>query len=240
MQRYKHPSILHHHTSPGVQKDDKILPMIKLEKLYGREYLASIKLDGENTTAYPDSYVHPRSVEYSYHPARTRMKALAQQIGYLFPSDLNRLSLEDCYARHSISYDNLIAHQNIFNAWDHDNNAMHWDRVEEISNLFNIPTAPVVWRGKLTEDIIVKLTSMVDTERCEGLVFRPVDGFAYENTGNETFKWVREGHVQTDKNWMRQQVIPNELKTYPTMDDGYAEFTEFCGFTKEKMETINA
>ena len=98
IKRYKYPKIFHLPWSPGLQNDDRLLK--STENFIGKEVVLTQKIDGENTTIYPD-YHHARSIDSSYHPSRTWIRKLAKDVGYLLKDD-ERICGENVAAKHSI------------------------------------------------------------------------------------------------------------------------------------------
>jgi hypothetical protein len=52
----------------------------------------------------------------------------------------------------------------------------------------------------------------LDPEKDEGFVVRNADRFHYDQFNYNVVKYVRKGHVQTDKHWRTQELVPNVLK----------------------------
>lgn len=209
MKRFKYPRTLHHPRSLSISSDDKVISKDDLSNLLGEEVVVTEKMDGENSTIYPDGYTHARSIDSKYHSSRTILKSLAATVGYLIPEDL-RICAENLYARHSIAYDNLQSFVMAFSVWRGDT-CLSWDEAEELLNDIGIPTVNVVYRGVLTESIIESLWESVDTSVSEGLVFRYSGEIALKDFSKKVFKMVRSNHVTTDSHWMSQEVIPNVI-----------------------------
>jgi len=71
---------------------------------------------------------------------------------------------------------------------------------------------PVIYDGVFDEAKIRKLWSEKDWDSVEGYVIRVADSFTYGEFKTKVAKFVRTGHVQTVKHWMRGQPIqPNGL-----------------------------
>lgn len=203
----KYPRTLHHPMSLSVSSDDKIIS--SLDDMIGRECFASIKMDGECTTIYPNAYTHARSTDSKYHPSRTHLQSFAASIAYKIPEGL-RVCGENCYAQHSLAYTDLRDYFLGFSVWD-DEKALSLDDTLELFEELGVTPVEIVWRGILTQEIIDELWAGVDPEVTEGLVFRVVDEVPYEDFGRLAFKIVRDNHVQTNKHWSHQEVVPNEL-----------------------------
>ena len=66
--------------------------------------------------------------------------------------------------------------------------------------------------GEFDLKTLEKLAETIDPVSKEGFVVRVTDRVAYDEFDLKFAKWVRKGHVQTNKHWMSQEVIPNGLK----------------------------
>lgn len=205
----KYPSTPHLPFSPGLQNDDRRI--LTLDGLIGREVVVTEKMDGENTTMYMD-HIHARSLDSRHHPSRDWVKAFWGGINYLIPSGW-RICGENVYARHSIHYDDLDTYFYGFSIWDQDNVALSWDdTVYYFEEIFNIKPVPVLYRGEFDLKTLEKLAETIDPVSKEGAVVRVTGRVAYDEFDLKFAKWVRKGHIQTDKHWMSQEVIPNGLK----------------------------
>jgi len=97
-----------------------------------------------------------------------------------------------------------------------------WSDVEDMANILNIPTVPVLWRGSISSEN--ELKSMIDDimrqpstfgKEKEGIVMRIADEFAYDDFSKYVCKYVRANHVQTDchwtKNWKKVELKKDRL-----------------------------
>lgn len=203
--RFKYPRTPHLPWSCGPSDDDKILP--HTQHFEGREVVVTEKMDGENTTLYAD-YIHARSLNSRPHPSREWVKRLHAQIAFSIPNGW-RLCGENLYARHSIAYENLASYFYLFSIWDDKNYCLSWQETLEWVELLQLSTPPVIYRGLWDEKLISRLP--INVNKCEGYVVRCIQAFSYEAFGENVAKWVRQGHVSTDKHWMHRVVIPNRL-----------------------------
>ena len=204
--RVKYPRTYHLPWSPGLGKDDRVMPT--LAGFEGREVVATVKMDGENTTMMRD-YMHARSLEYEHHPSRSRVKAIHARIARDIPEGW-RLCGENLYAVHSIRYENLPASFMLFSVWDDKNRCLSWDETCEWAALLDLATVPVIYRGPWNEARLRDLHEPVfEGNACEGYVVRVTDSFAYADFRRCVGKYVRAQHVQTDEHWMRKKVEPN-------------------------------
>jgi len=207
--RVKYPRTYHFPWSPAVSDDDRVLE--NLDGFHKQEIVATIKMDGENTTLYSD-YAHARSIEYSPHESRNWIKALHGGICYDIPAGW-RICGENAYAKHSIHYQNLPSYFLVFSIWNEKNECLSWDDTVEWSNLLGLKTVSVVWRGMWDQNIATNLyQSTYLGDPCEGYVIRVARKFHYREFRKVVGKYVREGHVQTHAFWMQRSVVPNKIK----------------------------
>ncbi|TDQ46138.1 RNA ligase family protein [Actinorugispora endophytica] len=202
--RVHYPRTPHLPWSPGASSDDVRAP--DLSGLAGREVVVTEKLDGENTTLYPDG-LHARSLDSAHHPSRARVKALHGRIAHAIPPGW-RVCGENLHARHSIAYRELESWFYAFSVWDGDR-CLDWDRTARFARRLGVPVPPVLWRGVFDERALRALRT--DPARQEGYVVRTVEGFGYGEFARRVAKWVRRGHVRTDDHWMLAPVVENGL-----------------------------
>ena len=112
-QYYKYPRTPHLPWSQGASADDSLLKDSKLFE--GQEVVITEKMDGENTTMYPD-HIHARSIDSRHHPSRTWVKSLHGSIAHLIPQGW-RLCGENLYAQHSIAYEGLKSYFYLFSVF---------------------------------------------------------------------------------------------------------------------------
>ncbi|MFF9568248.1 RNA ligase family protein [Streptomyces sp. NPDC014685] len=205
--RTHYPRTAHLPWSPGATSDD--VRIADLSGLTGREVVVTEKLDGENTTLYPDG-LHARSLDSAHHPSRGWVKALQGRIGARIPAG-RRICGENMFARHSLPYDGLESYFYGFSVWDGER-CLDWDRTVAFLRDLGIPVPPVLWRGVFDARAEKTLRALrPDTGRQEGYVVRPADGFDAPDFGRLVAKWVRPGHVRTDTHWMHAAVVENGL-----------------------------
>lgn len=166
-------------------------------------------MDGENTTMYRDG-IHARSVDGRHHPSRDWVKALHAGICREIP-DGWRFCGENLYARHSIAYESLDSYFHLFSIWNEENVSLSWDEVREWAEILGLMTVPELHRGEWEEKKVREITASLNTATQEGFVVRLAGRFHYNAFGKSLAKWVRKGHVQTDKHWMFAEIISNQL-----------------------------
>lgn len=204
----KYPRTPHLPWSPGASPDDEV--RYTLTGLEGREVVVTEKLDGENTSLYAD-HVHARSLDSVHHPSRSWVKALQGRVGPLIPPGW-RLCGENCFAVHSIAYDDLPSYFLLFSVWDDQNVCLSWAETVEWASLLELALPPVLYRGPWDERRLRALPDDLDPQRQEGFVVRTVAGFPFASFRDNVAKWVRPHHVTTDEHWMSRPVIPNGLR----------------------------
>lgn len=205
----KYPRTPHLPWSPGASEDDILLSDSFMFE--GKEVVVTEKLDGENTSMYPD-HIHARSLDSRQHPSRNWVKAFHGSIAHLIPDDW-RLCGENMYARHSIGYHNLKSYFYLFSIWNEQNVCLSWTETKEWAELLGLELPPVLYEGLWDAKKVQSIT--LDLEKQEGYVVRTSEGFAYEDFQKHIAKWVRKEHVQTDQHWMHAEVVPNKLNDGP-------------------------
>ncbi|MDH6137181.1 putative kinase [Kitasatospora sp. MAA4] len=207
--RTHYPRTPHLPWSPGATSDD--VRAGGLAGLLGREVVVTEKLDGENTTLYPDG-LHARSLDSAHHPSRAWVKALQGRIARSIPAGW-RVCGENLYARHSIAYGDLESWFYAFSVWDGEDRCLDWDETVRFARRLGVPVPPVLWRGVLDERAVRALRVLrLDTERQEGYVVRTAEGFGRAEFADRVAKWVRPAHVRTDTHWMHAAVVANGLR----------------------------
>ncbi|MEC0309061.1 RNA ligase family protein [Paenibacillus lautus] len=207
--KMKYPKTMHLPWSRGYTDDDKILR--NTDHFTGREVVITEKMDGENTTMYPD-FIHARSLDSKDHSSRHYVKTLHGSIKYLIPEGY-RLCGENVYAKHSLSYGALPAYYMLFSVWNKDNVCLSWDETEAWAERLGLVTVPVLYRGFWDEG--AAKACYTKQSNCggeqEGYVVRLASSFAYDDFKRSVAKFVRKNHVQTDEHWLSKPIEPNRL-----------------------------
>jgi len=204
----KYPKTFNLPYSMGTTNDAKKLKDDK--HFIGKEVVITEKLDGENTSATCDR-LWARSVDSKDHPSRNWIQQFWNQLKYDIPSDM-RICGENVYAKHSLTYDKLTTYFYVFSIWK-GKECLSWDDTVEWCALLGLEHVPVVYRGIYDKQFIIdnhNINSTFGPER-EGLVIRFPHSFHYDDFSKSLTKIVRKSHVQTDKHWMSQAVVPNKL-----------------------------
>lgn len=207
MERTKYPRTYHFPFSPGMTSDDKVLKAYR--GFCGQEVVVTEKMDGENTTIYMD-YFHARSIDSQHRSYRDWVKRFQCEIGYKIPTGW-RVCGENLFARHSISYDNLMSYFYGFSIWDENNVALCWDDTLMWFEELGITPVNELYRGIFSIDKMKEIADKLDTTKQEGFVCRVVGEIPYDSFNELVAKWVRPCHVTTEDHWMHQAIIPNQL-----------------------------
>lgn len=216
---YKYPRSNHLPWSPGATSDDKVLhdtSCFEFEPGIGKTVIITEKRDGECTTLYPDHY-HARSLDSNNHESRNWVKGLWGSIKHEIPDNW-RICGENIFAKHSVGYDDLETYFEVFSIWNEKNICLSWQETVEYCGIFGLRTVPVLFEGIYDEKFVREFHKSLDLTKQEGYVVRNAGEFAYEDFGTNLAKWVRKGHVQTDKHWMLNKITPNKLKNNGSED----------------------
>ncbi len=217
--RVKYPRTYHLPWSPGATADDRIVEDVEA-MFSGKEVIVTEKMDGENCTMYSD-YIHARSLEYSPHPSRDRVKAMWAQVAHDIPEGW-RVCGENLYAKHSIGYDDLESYFQVFSVWNEKNVCLSWDETKEWAALLGFKTVAPIKAGsweylKDTWPVLDKRRGyppIVSLGReVEGYVVRLAGEFHYKDFRRSVAKYVRANHVvHHDGHWSNRPVTPNKLR----------------------------
>jgi hypothetical protein len=205
----KYPRTFHFPWSEAVTSDDKVVPSVA--HLEGRQVIVTEKMDGENTTMYRH-HIHARSLDSKGGEDRAWVKQFWASIRGEIPEGW-RICGENLWAKHSVSYTNLRSYFYGFSIWDADNQALSWEDTVDYFAMLGITPVPMLYSGVWDEVVIRNLSKSLNLVEAEGYVVRLADSFHYDNFSTSVAKFVRKGHVQTDKHWRSQQFVPNGLAT---------------------------
>lgn len=202
--KIKYPRTYHLEWSEGKGSDDKT--QFDLSNFKNKEIIITEKMDGENTTMMVDSF-YARSLDSNNHPSRNFVKGIWGNIRHDIPVDF-RICGENLYAQHSLRYENLSSYFMVFSIWDKET-CLSWDETIEYCNLLGLTPVKVLYRGLFELEFIKNFK--IDTNTQEGFVIRLSGKFMLRDFQKSVVKWVRKGHVQTDKHWMNDIITPNGL-----------------------------
>lgn len=214
-QRIKYARTFHLSFSGGVQNDDKIIE--SLDSLEGQEIVATIKMDGENTTLYHDEYMHARSIDSKTNWTRDIAKKIHSVIRHDIPENW-RVCCENLYAKHSIAYPEnyLDGYLYLLSVWDDQNRCLSYDDTKVFAELLDLPMPKEIYRGKFDFSELQKLSKTLNTELEEGFVVRVTRQFSYDEFSKCVAKYVRPNHVQDDAEHWLKTATPNALPKNPS------------------------
>lgn len=202
MDKIKYPRTLHLPWSEGFTKKDKVLD--STEHFEGKQVIVTEKMDGECMTFYKN-YIHARSLDSRHHRSRDWIKAFHAKMAYLIPEDW-RVCGEYLYAIHSIKYLELDSYFQVFSIWDDNNTCLSIDDTIQYCNILGLCPVPVIYQGVWDLEKItyaLKGYGINHIDAIEGYVVRIADEFKFTDFNKSVAKFVREGHVQTDENWLK-------------------------------------
>lgn len=165
-----------------------------------------------NCSAYSDGHVHARSIDSKGGEDRAWVKQfLVNNVCFNLPEGW-RVCGENLWAEHSIHYYDLPSYFLGFSIWNERNVCLPWDETLEYFQLLDIVSVPVLYSGTFDEQILRKIEKNLDWDQDEGYVVRLADPFTYAQFKHSVAKYVRKGHVQTQKHWRSGRAfIPNGL-----------------------------
>jgi hypothetical protein len=203
---FKYPRTYHFPWSEGLQNDDKM--MENPNQFEGKEVVVTVKMDGENTTMYPD-FFHARSLDSRHHPSRNYVKGIHGSIKYLIPEGW-RVCGENLYAEHAIKYKNLSSYFQVFSVWTNENKCLSWVDTVNFCKKVGLEHVTAIYMGLYNESAIREVGNKLMTkgiygDPAEGYVVRLAESFHYNDFANSMGKCVRKGHVGNDDiHWMSQ------------------------------------
>ena len=210
----KYPRTYHLPFSPEVHSDDKVLHDIS--KFIGQEIIITEKGDGGNTCLSDDVYArsHSQGTDCPTFDYIKNVHFYSKK--HTFKKDYKYYG-ENLYAIHSIVYTNLKDYFYMFGV-SNKTEFLSFDDMREEGNRVGFEVVPVVFRGTINSEkdleklleIEIKKDSFWGGER-EGFVIRTPESFPIEDFSKNVVKYVREGHVQSDKhwkeNWVKQELV---------------------------------
>jgi hypothetical protein len=216
----KYPRSFHLPWSPGGTSDDK--RMHDTSGLLGVEIVITEKCDGSDLT-YTRRNVFSRShAGPPTHRSFDFAKATHARLAHLVSEEIS-VFCEYCYAVHSIEYETLPDYSLVFGVRDDSTGLWwEWDMVVSQAAELELPTVPVVFRGKvdseqqlraLTEDLCAQPSAYGGVR--EGIVARRTTAFDDSSFRRSLAKWVRKDHVATDEHWMHQNIRAQRLRSDP-------------------------
>jgi len=210
MDLHKYPKTPHLPWSPGISRDDKVLK--DTNHFIGKHVLVTVKMDGENTTMYPN-YIHARSIDSRDHLSRHWVKNTHRDISHLIPKGW-RICGENLYAKHSIYYPDLPSYFLVFSVWNDQNHCLHYRDMLNFCFDLDLEVVLQIYHGiwdEKTPDLLKNRFELLLPEE-EGYVVSLYNGFSYKDFDKSVAKYVRKNHVQTDNHWMYKPLTKNGLR----------------------------
>lgn len=211
----KYKRTLHVEFSPEIHSDDKV--QLDLSEFIGVEVVISEKADGGNTGFNVDNIFGRTHALPTDCPTFDYIKNV-----HYYPKKhmLNKDYMyfgENLYAIHSIVYTKLEDYLYIFNIQNKDV-MLSFDAMVEEAKRLSFKTVPVVFRGvfKSVKEIEIFMNAEINKESFwggdrEGFVLRVASEFKMDDFSKKVVKYVRKGHVQSDKhwktNWKKQELV---------------------------------
>jgi hypothetical protein len=206
----KYPRTYHLPYSLGLGNDDK-KAVDWQENIIGKEIVITEKLDGQNSSmtingVFARSHSTPSTFDWDRN--LWERGGTYDQIKTWLDED-TIIYGENLYGIHSIEYNRLPAYYFIF-ALRIEDDFTSWEIVEGYSELVEIPTVPVLFKGivnseKELEELVYSLMKQGSKfgDTIEGVVVRNSLKFKYSDFDKNVVKYVRENHVQTDEHWRK-------------------------------------
>lgn len=213
MERKKYPRTYHLPFSLGLQSDDKKIETLDFFK--DQEVVVSLKMDGENTSVYPDGFSHARSLDSKFNWTQSIVRQIASTICYQIPEG-HRLCCENLTAKHSIFYPDgyLEGYLYLLSIWKGDT-CLDWDSTVKLANELDLPMPKVLYRGSFDLKKLEELSKQLDVSIEEGFVTRVTRSFKYEEFSKCVTKFVRKGHVQDNADHWLKNAVPNGQPMQP-------------------------
>lgn len=213
----KYPSTMYLPFSPSIDVSERGL--IPLTELVGKPLVATLKLDGSNCLITRQR-VAARNGDVATHPSFDLLKGLHAALRWKLEERLMYFG-EWLYAKHSIHYTGPLALDNylyIHGIYNPDTKLwLGYDDVKAKVIDLGVAMAPEVAQWVFPNHWGIPGAVMLRAEQVisqghEGLVLRSRYPFHHTEFSKNVAKYVRQGHVQTDKHWSAQPIVKNEVK----------------------------
>lgn len=209
--REKYPRTPHLPWSPALGAGERVSD---LSGLMGETVVASVKMDGENTTIGRDEtgvYCHARSLDSTGGATRSRVRALAAEVGPQLPLGW-RVIGENLQSRHSVGYRDLPDAFLVIAVVDADRRFLSMAETDEWAGLLGLSRVPELWCGPFDERRLRRL-EVVDpySDEPEGYVVRVAGDFSTAEFGRRVAKWVRADLVTGSRHWRHRKHEENRL-----------------------------
>lgn len=204
--RFKYPRTYHLPYSECLSDDDKRLSSDDYFKAM-HEVVVTAKMDGENTTVYPDGYIHARSIDGAHNPWQDWLKKYSSKWYWKIPEGF-RVCGENLYARHSISYHfkDESEYFQVFGVYEGDL-CLGWEEtIRFIFDAIECSHVPIIYIGKYDKEQIMAAFNEYRSnqkDEVEGFVVRNYDPFRLNYFSRNVGKYVRKNHITTDEHWTK-------------------------------------
>lgn len=179
-----------------------------MDTLNGHSVIITEKLDGENTSLHTHK-LHARSEDGSHYPWQAVVKGMWGSISHLIPEHI-QICGENMYAKHSIYYDQLTAFFYVFNIIDKERQVfLSVEDTLQWCEKLGLKYVPILEHRLMPVSYKMPEKSAFGKE-IEGYVIRVVEEFPVEDYKKYCAKFVRKGHVRTNKHWSKNW-SPNKL-----------------------------
>jgi len=204
----KYPRTPHFQFSPEVHSDDKVISLKYLGHFLSTRVIISEKIDGGCTDLSEDVFARSHSTPTDCETFDYIKNVHFHSKRHLFNKDYSYYG-ENTYAIHSIKYEDLDDSFYLFHVLDRVRNVfLSWDDVLKESKRIGFQVVPIVYDGEVDNmafvnkfmDKEIKKESKYGSVR-EGFVMRVAGEIPFEDFGEYVGKYVRKGHVQSDKHW---------------------------------------
>lgn len=210
--RFKYPRTFHLPYSLKKGEDDKVLATD--EAFAGKQVVVTEKMDGENTTIYPD-YLHARSINSDWDESKRWLDRLRTLIAGDIPNGW-RICGENLFYKHTIHYTQLDTLFYVYSIWNEENNCLSWQKTLEWCRLLNVKPIPVIFEGIYDKNAILAAFANYSKEASypvEGFVVRQANSFPFDNFKQTVAKFVNDSfQITTTKHWKYNVKELNQLK----------------------------
>lgn len=220
MASYKYGRTPHLPFSPAPSADDKRLD--SSAHFVGKEVVLLSKMDGSNTAMLQTGCFARSHNNAPKHPSFDLFKQIHNNIKHNIPKNLC-IYAEYLLARHSCIYTQLPSYLLVFNVLDIEEGIwLSWNDVERVAGLLQLPTTPLLYRGRFeSENALEKQIEALAEQKefgvdpREGVVIRLADSFPRSEFANSIAKYVNKSFadINKDEHWMHKQVVKNGLKS---------------------------
>lgn len=184
------------------------------------QVVVTIKMDGENTTIYPDGYIHARSLDGNSYEWQNWLKSKVWSFCQKLEEG-ERIMGENLYAKHSIGYkfkniDETFQVFGIAYELNGEDTMASWEYIRQFCEILGLHHVREIYKGVYNKDKIMKAFENTKKELAEqgqdieGFVVRNAEPFLIRDFSKNVAKFVRANYVQTDKHW-RETWSKNEF-----------------------------